>query len=188
MRTVLLTIGPTHAGKTTFAKKLAQLLSSSLIIDQDLQARFLLEHYSELVPTEGANHIKYDLTKWLMDRAISSSIETIILCNANLTRTGRKQLLQHFPRSTFRSILVWFDLPEATLVDRLTHSTRDGSEIRGDSSYDEIYQRQRIEPPVPGEADNIVRFRSTKDVDTFLEHVTNQAFDSFFDMETMRTQ
>lgn len=184
MRTVLLTIGPTHAGKTMFAKKLAHCLPSSLVIDQDLQARFLLGHYPELVPTEGANHIKHDLTKWLMGRAISSSIETIILCNANLTRTGRKQLLQHFPRSIFRSILVWFDLPEAMLVDRLTHSTRDGREIRGDSSYDEIYQRQRIEPPAPGEADQIVHFRSTKEIETFFEHIVDQSFDSFFDGES----
>ena len=180
MRTVLLTIGPTHAGKTTFAKKLAHCLPSSLVIDQDLQARFLLGHYPELVPTESANHIKHDLTKWLMGRAISSSIETIILCNANLTRTDRKQLLQHFPRSIFRSILVWFDLPEAMLVDRLTHSTRDGREIRGNESYHDIYQRQRIEPPAPREADQIVHFRSTEDVEAFLEHITNHSFDSFF--------
>ncbi|WP_119182607.1 AAA family ATPase [Exiguobacterium sp. OS-77] len=51
MRTVLLTIGPTHAGKTTFARQLAQRLPASLVIDQDLQARFLLEHYPDLVPT-----------------------------------------------------------------------------------------------------------------------------------------
>ncbi|MDQ6466800.1 AAA family ATPase [Exiguobacterium acetylicum] len=181
MRTVLLTIGPTHAGKTTFAKKLACRLPSSLIIDQDLQARFLLEHYPDLVPTEGPNHIKHDLTGWLIEKAITSSFETIILCNANTTRTGRKQLLNQFPRSTFRSILVWFDLPEAILSNRLTYSNRDGREIRGNSSYHDIYQRQRIESPVSSEADKIVRLRSTEDVETFLEHVTNSSQDSLFD-------
>ncbi len=88
MRTVLfLTIGPTHAGKTTFARQLAQRLPASLVIDQDLQARFLLEHYPDLVPTEGPNQIKHDLTGWLIEQAITSSFETIILCNANTTRT-----------------------------------------------------------------------------------------------------
>jgi len=181
MRTVLLTIGPTHAGKTTFAKKLAYRLPSSLIIDQDLQARFLLEHYPDLVPTEGPNYIKHDLTGWLIEKAITSSFETIILCNANTTRTGRKQLLNQFPRSTFRSILVWFDLPEAILSNRLTYSNRDGREIRGNSSYRDIYQRQRIESPVSSEADKIVRLRSTEDVETFLEHVTDSSQDSLFD-------
>lgn len=181
MRTVLLTIGPTHAGKTTFAKKLAYSLPSSLVIDQDLQARFLLEHYPDLVPTEGPNHIKHDLTVWLIEKAITSSFETIILCNANTTRTGRKQLLNQFPRSTFRSILVWFDLPEAILSNRLTYSNRDGREIRGNSSYHDIYQRQRIESPVTGEADKIVRFRSPEDVETFLDHVTNSSHDFLFD-------
>lgn len=181
MRTVLLTIGPTHAGKTTFARQLAQRLPASLVIDQDLQARFLLEHYPDLVPTEGPNQIKHDLTGWLIEQAITSSVETIILCNANTSRIGRKQLLDPFSRSTFRSILVWFDLPEVTIADRLTHSKRDGREIRGDSSYYDIYQRQRIEPPVSGEADQIVRLRSTEDVDTFLDHVTNPTLDALFD-------
>lgn len=179
MRTVLLTIGPTHAGKTTFARQLAQRLPASLIIDQDLQARFLLEHYPDLVPTEGPNQIKHDLTGWLIEQAITSSVETIILCNANTSRIGRKKLLDPFSRSTFRSILVWFDLPEVTIADRLTHSKRDGREIRGDSSYYDIYQRQRIEPPVTGEADQIVRLRSPEDVDTFLDQVTDSSHDSF---------
>ncbi|MGI1805532.1 ATP-binding protein [Exiguobacterium sp. TDN 0502] len=170
MRTVLLTIGTTHAGKTTFARQLAQRLPASLVIDQDLQAHFLLEHYPDLVPSEGPNQIKHDLTGWLIEQAITSSVETIILCNANTTRIGRKQLLQHFPRATFRSILVWFDLPEATLVDRLTHSTRDGREVRGDSSYQEIYQRQRIEPPAQHEADKIIHFQSISEIDMFLHH------------------
>lgn len=181
MRTVLLTIGPTHAGKTTFARQLAQRLPASLVIDQDLQARFLLEHYPDLVPTEGPNQIKHDLTGWLIEQAITSSVETIILCNANTTQTGRKQLLDPFSRSTFRTILVWFDLPEVTIADRLTHSKLDGREIRGDSSYYDIYQRQRIEPPVTGEADQIVRLRSTEDVDTFLDQVTDPSLDALFD-------
>lgn len=180
MRTVLLTIGPTHAGKTTFARQLAQRLPASLVIDQDLQARFLLEQYPELIPTEGPNHVKHDLTGWLIKQAVASSLETIILCNANALRTGRQQLLDQFPRSTFRSILVWFDLPETTITDRLTHSTRDGREIRGNASYHDIYRRQRIEPPAPREADQIVHLRSTEDVEAFLEHITNQSFDSFF--------
>jgi predicted kinase len=181
MRTDLLTIGPTHAGKTTFARQLAQRVPASLVIDQDLQARFLLENYPDLVPTEGSNQIKHDLTGWLTEKAITSSFETIILCNANTTRTGRKQLLNQFPRSTFRSILVWSDLPEAIISNRLIHSKRDGREIRGDSSYHDIYQRQRIEPPVSGEADTIVRLRSTEDVDTFLDHVTNPTLNALFD-------
>ncbi|WP_394679402.1 hypothetical protein [uncultured Exiguobacterium sp.] len=69
----------------------------------------------------------------MIEQAITSSVETIILCNANTSRIGRKQLLDSFSRSTFRSILVWFDLPETTLKDRLTHSTRDGREIRGNA-------------------------------------------------------
>ncbi|WP_290783761.1 AAA family ATPase [Exiguobacterium sp. UBA6309] len=181
MRTVLLTIGPTHAEKTTFAKKLAYRLPSSLIIDQDLQARFLLEHYPDLVPTEGPNQIKHDLTGWLIEQAITSSVETIILCNANTSRIGRKKLLDPFSRSTFRSILVWFDLPEAILSNRLTHSKRDGREIRGESSYYDIYQQQRIEPPVTGEADQIVRLRSPEDVEAFLDHVTDSSHDFLFD-------
>ncbi len=97
------------------------------------------------------------------------------------TPRGRSEtIIRSILRSTFRSILVWFDLPEVTIADRLTHSKRDGREIRGDSSYYDIYQRQRIEPPVTGEADKIVRLRSTEDVDTFLDHVTNPSLDALF--------
>ena len=44
-RFVIITVGKTHSGKTTFAKALEKELSHSFVMDQDNQAEFINTHY-----------------------------------------------------------------------------------------------------------------------------------------------
>jgi uridine kinase len=49
-RLVIITVGKTHCGKTTFAKELELKLRNSLVIDH---AEFLNTHYKKLLPKHG---------------------------------------------------------------------------------------------------------------------------------------
>ncbi|WP_318837459.1 ATP-binding protein [Psychrobacillus glaciei] len=44
-RLVIMTVGKTHSGKTTFAKALEEQISNSIVIDQDNHAEFLHTYY-----------------------------------------------------------------------------------------------------------------------------------------------
>ncbi len=57
-RFVIITVGKTHSGKTTFAKKLEKQLCNSIVIDQDNHAEFINTFYKKLLPKHGPNTIK----------------------------------------------------------------------------------------------------------------------------------
>ena len=52
-RFVIMTVGKTHSGKTTFAKALEKELVNSVVVDQDNHAEFLHTHYKKLLPQQG---------------------------------------------------------------------------------------------------------------------------------------
>jgi uridine kinase len=58
-RLLILTVGKTHSGKSTFAYALEKELSNSVVVDQDNHAEFLHTYYQQLVPNQGPNKIKY---------------------------------------------------------------------------------------------------------------------------------
>ena len=55
-RFVIMTVGKTHSGKTTFAKSLEQVLDNALIIDQDNHAEFINTFYKSLIARKGPEY------------------------------------------------------------------------------------------------------------------------------------
>jgi hypothetical protein len=72
-RLVIMTVGKTHSGKTTFAKALERQLHNSLVIDQDNHAEFINTYYKSLLPKQGPNTIKYAITQTIVDYAVNQT-------------------------------------------------------------------------------------------------------------------
>jgi predicted kinase len=123
-RLVIITVGKTHSGKTTFARALEQQLHNSLVIDQDNQAEFINTYYKTLLPKKGPNTIKYAITKTIVEYAVSHTNFHLILCNSNRFRKDRLDLLEHLHKRGFISILVNFDIPDNVLQARIAKSQR----------------------------------------------------------------
>jgi tRNA uridine 5-carbamoylmethylation protein Kti12 len=66
-RLVVITVGKTHSGKTTFAKELEQYLHNSVVIDRDDQAEFINTYYKTLLPKQGANILKNAISRTIVD-------------------------------------------------------------------------------------------------------------------------
>lgn len=49
-RLVVMTVGMTHSGKSTFAQTLKSRLENAIVIDQDNHAEFLQTYYEKLLP------------------------------------------------------------------------------------------------------------------------------------------
>ncbi len=86
-RLVIITVGKTHSGKTTFARALEKELPHSFVMDQDNQAEFINTHYEKLQPAEGANTFKHGLSKFIVDYAKEHSNLHLIICNSNRSKT-----------------------------------------------------------------------------------------------------
>jgi hypothetical protein len=84
------------AYSSTFAKKLELQLKNAIIIDQDNHASFINAYYKFLRPKEGPNTLKYAVTQTIVDYAVNQIVYHLVLCNSNLARKGRMDLLDYF--------------------------------------------------------------------------------------------
>jgi len=183
-RLVIITIGKTHSGKTTFARALEKELHNSFIMDQDNQAEFINTYYEKLQPTEGPNTLKHGLSKFIVDYAKEYTNLHLIICNSNRSRNGRMYLLNElFQKEEYVRILVHFDIPNDVLYERVARSTRSTNIFRGDyCSFKEVLDRQQSESlhedvvnPIENEADYLFVIRNRKDVNSTIEEIVHLA-------------
>ncbi|MBN9654217.1 AAA family ATPase [Halobacillus sp. GSS1] len=175
-RFVVMTVGMTHSGKSTFAGMLEEKVKNTVVIDQDDHAAFLNTHYSRLVPKDGPNSIKHRMTKMIVDHAVVETDLHLLICNSNREAKARKALLEDFKRRGFSTILVYFDVPNSILETRVAETKRDPSVLRTVSSFDEVLRRQQEEslylaPPSVEEADHFFTIEEEGEVSGVLAKV-----------------
>ncbi|MFX3673508.1 MAG: ATP-binding protein [Paenisporosarcina sp.] len=177
-RLLIMTVGKTHSGKTTFAKALEKEIPNSVVIDQDNHAEFLQTNYQTLLPTQGHNTIKYAMTETIVNYAVNETNCHIILCNSNRNRKGRLKLLELFQSKGFTTILVNFDIPEHVLNERVAKSERSTMILRTASTFKEVLTRQQDETntgdviaPIEGEADLLFVIKNGEEVQTVIRKI-----------------
>ncbi|HHK5544320.1 TPA: AAA family ATPase [Bacillus thuringiensis] len=183
-RLVIITVGKTHSGKTTFAKELEKELPNSFIMDQDNQAEFINTHYEKLQPTEGSNILKHGLSKFIVDYAKEHTNLHLIICNSNRSKNGRFYLLNEvFPQNEYIRILVHFAIPDDVLYERVGLSKRSTNIFKGNySSFKEVLHRQQVKSlhedvvdPIENEADYLFVIRNSKDVNSTILKIVHLA-------------
>lgn len=184
-RFVIMTVGKTHSGKTTFAKALEKRMPNSVAIDQDVQAEILSLYYPTLVPKEGTNTIKYALTQTIVGYTVEQTNCHIILSNANRSFKDRAKLLNYFKEKNFINILVNFEIPDCILEERIKESQRDKTILRTMSSFEEVLIQQKKDSflekknaPTEKEADHLFSIKSRRDFDIVISKITELLINS----------
>lgn len=181
-RLVVMTVGKTHSGKTTFARLLEKRLDNSFVMDQDNHAEFINTYYEKLQPRTGPNTLKHSLSRFIVDYAIENTDLHLIVCNSNRNRRSRMSLLKGlFNKEQFVRILVHFDLPDSILKERVQQSQRSTNIFRGAySNFEHVLLRQQAESqlediadPVEGEADYLFVVKDDDDVDIVIEKIVH---------------
>lgn len=180
-RLVIMTIGKTHTGKSTFAKALEQALDNSFVMDQDNHAVFINSFYEKLLPKQGPNTFKYAISQLIVDYAIENTNLHIIACNSNRNRKGRLHLLEGlYNNKQFIRILVHFDIPDDILKERVKQSKRNTNILRSASNFEQVLLRQQAESklkdivdPEEAEADYLFVIRDNKEVDSVIKKIVD---------------
>lgn len=179
-RLVIMTVGKTHSGKTTFAKAIEKEMPNTVVVDQDNHADFLHTYYQTLLPKQGPNTIKYALTQTIVDYAVNEANCHLVLCNSNRNRKSRLRLLEHYHNKGFTSIVVNFDIPNHILKERVAKSKRSTAILRTASTFKEVLNRQQNETnkgdvisPEEGEADHLFVIKNVDDVQSVIQKVAN---------------
>lgn len=164
MSFVLMTVGKTHSGKTTFGRELAQRLGPCCLLDSDEVADFLKKTYSDLYQAdyeEGSNqptrgyYLKLAVVAEIYKAALSTNLP-IIFTTSNAKKQLRQeicQLAKEYGRST---IIVYFNIADEVLVERINNSQRLGSdqaEIQSFNHFLTNIQTHRFEVPIAAESD-----------------------------------
>lgn len=183
-RLVVITVGKTHSGKTTFARKLERVLENSIVMDQDNHAEFINTYYNNLQPKKGPNTLKQAISKLIVDYTKENTNFHLIISNSNRSKKGRMYLLEGlFPKNEFVRILVHFDITDDVLQERVENSNRRTDIFRGHyTSFEEVLKRQQadsfnqdVEDPVEGEADYLFIVNDNLDVDYVLKEIVQIA-------------
>ena len=183
-RLVIMTVGKTHSGKTTFAYALEEQLSNSFVIDQDNHAQFLNTYYKKLQRDEGPNILKHALSKLMVDYAKEHTDFHFIICNSNRSLKGRKYLLEDlFPAENFVRILVHLDISHDVLHSRVKHSQRSTNIFRGPiTNFEELLVRQHEESqkedivdPTEKEADHLFVIKDDNNIDLVMQSIIHIA-------------
>lgn len=173
-RLVIMTVGKTHSGKTTFAKELEAVLQQAIVIDQDNHAELVNNHYKKLRPAEGPNTLKFSITDTIVRYAIEQSDLHIILSNANLNKSARADVLRNFNNHGFESIIVHFNLPNELLEERIAQTQRSHAIFRSASSFQEVLERQANQAaprPTEEEADHLFEIRHSDDAERIIRQI-----------------
>ncbi|SFM38078.1 AAA domain-containing protein [Gracilibacillus orientalis] len=181
-RIVIITVGKTHSGKSTFAKALEKELNNSFVMDQDNHAEFINTYYKKLQPKQGPNTFKHSISKLIVDYAKEHTDFHIITSSANRTRKGRKYLLEEiYDKNEFVRILVHFDIPDEILHERVIHSQRSSNIFRGAySNFKDVLIRQQAESlnedvidPEKGEADHLFVIKDNEEADFVIKEIVH---------------
>ncbi|KAA0546934.1 ATP-binding protein [Bacillus sp. BGMRC 2118] len=175
-RLVIITVGKTHSGKTTFARLLENELENSFVMDQDNHADFINNYYKKIEPKQGPNTLKHSISKLIVTYAKEQTDLHTIICNSNRTWKDREYLLKElYPQDQFTRILVHFDIPDAVLEARVKESNRSTTIFRGVTTFEKVLrcqQKETVDDPVEGEADYLFTIRNDEEVGKVIKEIT----------------
>jgi len=170
---LIMFIGKTHSGKTTFAKELEIIKKDLLVLEADPIALFMRENFPKLRELDDKEHggafknasLKYRLFLLLLEFAMSFG-RTIILSNSNMYERGRKLVFSLAKKYKYKVIGVYFNFPEEFLINRIKKSKRTTKILRVSKDFNEliINQRTRMQVPNPKEFDKFYEIKSEEDL------------------------
>ena len=118
--------------------------------------------------------MKFAVTTAIVEYAVEQTSFHILMSNANLSRSGRSNVLRYFREQGFTVVIVSFELPTATLISRIEASDRSKAIFRQATSFLEVLERQEAanpEPPTEEEADKLFVIRSPDDVEAVIRQI-----------------
>src|SRR3989344_5046020 len=123
---VIMCVGHTHTGKTTFAKKLLRKHHKFTLLDSDEVAVFLREKYPLIVDSP-YNKARYAFKDANLKITVFKDIYTfslrtglnLILSNGNLAKNMRSFVINNAKKHGYKIITIYFNLPREIILQRL---------------------------------------------------------------------
>jgi predicted kinase len=172
-------IGKTHSGKTTFAKVLTESLPDVLNLEADPISIFMKEEFPKLRELDDRNHsgdfkemsLKFKTFLLFVEFAMSLK-KPVVLSNSNMWVKGREAIFELCKKFNYEVIGVYFNLPEDVLSTRIDSAQRETKALRISKDFQDllIRQKDRMQIPDPSVFSEFFVIKSELD----LERVKNE--------------
>lgn len=162
MATLYLTFGPTHSGKTTFGKKLHEVLLSHtkvILVDNDSIDAYLKDNFNnlrtdpEILQTRTPTNpdLRLRIPQLVTDYALTEHYSVIVTASHS-KKVIRMKYHEIAKRYNAAVVLLIFRISKEVVIERLKHSNRPSLSLK-EESFDTLYQKQQtlLEQPAPDE-------------------------------------
>lgn len=159
MNYVLLTIGKTHTGKSTFAKELVEDIPNGVILETDSIALFLKDTFPKLHAFDldhngsfSSPSLKFLAFRTVLTFALEKNFN-IIMSNSNMYENGRKDVLSIINKYPMKTIGLYLNYPEEIILERAKNSKRDIKVLSVSKDFNELIVNQRTRFQAPNRTD-----------------------------------
>ena len=129
-RHIVMCVGLTHSGKTTFAKKLIKEHPNAVLIDNDEIATFVNTKYPSAAFSEYNNikrnfkepNLKFLLFRDLLEFSMKCEVP-FVLSNGNLGNDIRTLVSKLAKKYSYKLIVVYFNLSKDVIIERIAKTT-----------------------------------------------------------------
>jgi tRNA uridine 5-carbamoylmethylation protein Kti12 len=162
---IIMLVGYTHSGKTTFAKKLQKTLKNYVLIDNDEIASFINTKYSPAVfsdynkekRTYKEPNLKFLLSKEIFKFCLRASVN-IIHASGNLGKDARLLIKNNAQKYNYKLITVYFNLPRDVIMKRLIETKKDTSCFKISINWSQVLEKQESYAELPPSQKDTIYF------------------------------
>lgn len=162
---IIMLVGYTHSGKTTFAKNFIKNNKDFTMIDNDEIASFLNKTYP-LVVHSNYNKIKRNFKEPNLKFLISTEIFkfslkanlNIIHASGNLGKDARLLVTNNAKKFGYKLITVYFNLPRDILLNRIKNSKKPKDCFKLSKNWDQVFEKQELYAELPPSKKNTIYY------------------------------
>jgi adenylate kinase family enzyme len=162
---IIMCVGHTHTGKTTFAKELVKNISNLVIIDNDDISTFLNEKYSVAVfslynkikRTYKEPNLKFLLAQDILKFCLRARLN-IIYSSGNLGKDARLLVKRNAKKYGYNLITIYFNLPKDVILKRLHNTKKDTKSLWRSEKWSEVLSKQEEYAELPPSRKNTIYF------------------------------
>jgi len=162
---VIMCVGYTHSGKTTFARNLEKELKNIVLIDNDDIATFIngkyplavFSPYNMVKRTYKEPNFKFLIFQETFKFCLRASLN-VIHASGNLGNDSRTFIRNNVKKYNYKLITVYFNLPKELLLERIKNTTKDTKAFRSSKKWSEILPRQELYAKLPPSKKDTIYF------------------------------
>jgi len=169
---VIMCVGFTHSGKTTFAKKLIQSVYDIVLIDNDEIACFINEKYplavfsdyNKVKRTYKEPNFKFLIFQEIFKFCLRARLN-VIHSSGNLGEDSRQFIKKNVKKHNYKLITIFFNLPREVILERIKNTKKDTKAFKSSKSWSEILPRQDRYAKLPPSKKDTIYFEIKNDRD-----------------------